>query len=131
MTRINANIPPAELCDAHLLAEHREITRVPNTIRSGRAIIKNIPKKFTLNTGHVKFFYDKVGFIKNRYEILYEECIARGFNIEPKHSSFDDIPPQLMNDWQATPQDNQIIRDRINERLSGMKNIKYTSNGRI
>jgi hypothetical protein len=82
MTRINAHIPPSELCDSHLLAEHREITRVPNTIRSGRAVIKDIPRKFTLGQGHVKFFYNKIGYIKDRYEQLYDECIARGFNIE-------------------------------------------------
>ncbi|HGJ5874346.1 MAG TPA: pyrimidine dimer DNA glycosylase/endonuclease V [Arsenophonus apicola] len=29
MTRINV-IPPNELCDQHLLAEHRELTRIPN-----------------------------------------------------------------------------------------------------
>ena len=126
MTRINASIPPFELCDAHLLAEHREITRVPNTIRSGRAIIKDIPKKFTLGTGHVKFFYNKVGFIKNRYELLYNECVARGFDIESKHNSFEDIPINLMNDWEATVEANNMIKQRINERLSSMKTIKYT-----
>jgi len=126
MTRINASIPPFELCDTHLLAEHREITRVPNTIRSGRAIIKDIPKKFTLGIGHVKFFYNKVGFIKNRYELLYNECIARGFDIESKHNSFEDIPINLMNDWEATAEANDIIKQRINERLLSMKTIKYT-----
>lgn len=29
MTRINL-VPPEELCDQHLLAEHRELTRIPN-----------------------------------------------------------------------------------------------------
>jgi hypothetical protein len=126
MSRINAHIPPAELCDSHLLAEHREITRIPNTIRSGRAIIKDIPKKFTLGQGHVKFFYNKVGYIKNRYEQLYNECVARGFNIESKHNSFEDIPQSLMNDWQNNEEANLLIRQRIQERLSKMKTIKYT-----
>jgi hypothetical protein len=127
MTRINSSIPPAELCDSHLLAEHREITRVPNTIKTGRAIIKDIPKKFTLGTGHVKFFYNKVGFIQKRYNQLYDECVARGFDVEPKHNSFDDIPKSLMNDWEATTESNLLIRQRIQERLSTMKTIKYTS----
>ena len=30
MTRINCGIPPEELSDKHLLAEHREIKRIPN-----------------------------------------------------------------------------------------------------
>ena len=130
MTRINANIPPAELCDSHLLAEHREITRVANTIKSGRAIIKDIPRKFTLGTGHVKFFYNKVRFIQNRYDSLYDECIARGFNIESKHNSFEDIPINLFRDWEPTEEANLIIRQRIKERLLSMKNIKYTSHER-
>ena len=57
MTRINT-IPPQELCDKHLMAEIREITRIPNTIKTGKAIIANIPDTFRLGSGHVKFFYD-------------------------------------------------------------------------
>lgn len=34
MTRINL-IAPAELCDQHLLAEHRELTRIPNAVAKG------------------------------------------------------------------------------------------------
>jgi hypothetical protein len=33
MTRINTGIPPKELTDKHLLAEHREIKRIPNCIK--------------------------------------------------------------------------------------------------
>lgn len=127
MTRINANISVKKLCDSHLLAEHREITRVPNTIKSGRAIIKDIPKKFTLGTGHVKFFYNKLGFIEKRYNQLYDECIARGFDIESKHNSFEGIPTELNGGWEATNEANLLIEQRIQERLSIMKTIKYTS----
>lgn len=37
MTRISASIKPIELCDKMLMAEHREIIRIPNTIKSGKA----------------------------------------------------------------------------------------------
>ena len=33
MTRINVGIPPAELTGKHLIAEHREIKRIPNCIK--------------------------------------------------------------------------------------------------
>ena len=33
MTRINAGIPPKKLTNRHLLAEHREIKRIPNVIK--------------------------------------------------------------------------------------------------
>lgn len=126
MTRINSGIPPAELCDAHLLAEHREITRIPNTLNSGRAKIINIPSKFTLGKGHVKFFYNKVGYIRNRYNDLHNECKLRGFNVENKSNSFEQIPNKLMQDWSPSVFDIEIIQQRINERLISMKNTKHT-----
>jgi hypothetical protein len=126
MTRINCGIPPAELCDAHLLAEHREITRIPNTLNSGRAKVINIPPKFTLGKGHVKFFYNKVGYIQNRYNEIYEECRRREFNVESKFNSFENIPKHRMNDWSPSPLDIQIINERISERLQTMKRINYT-----
>ena len=50
MTRINSAIPVKCLTDEHLLAEHREIKRLPynlqKSIKSGS--IKRIPNKFTL-----------------------------------------------------------------------------------
>lgn len=35
MTRINV-VPPSELCDQHLLAEFRELTRIPNGVLYGK-----------------------------------------------------------------------------------------------
>ena len=60
MTRINAGIPPAELTNKHLIAEHREIKRIPNCIAKGKYKMEGIPDKFKLGTGHVKFFYNKL-----------------------------------------------------------------------
>ena len=47
-----------------LIAEHREIKRIPNCIKSGKFLMKGIPNKFTLGSGHVKFFYDKISYLK-------------------------------------------------------------------
>lgn len=124
MTRINT-IPVQELCDSHVLAEIREITRIPNTIKSGRAIIKDIPKSFTLGKGHVKFFYNKVGYIERRYNELVIECRNREFEVEDKLTSFQNISNHLINDWNPTPESISLIKNRILERLEGMKYIKY------
>jgi deoxyribonuclease (pyrimidine dimer) len=124
MTRINT-IPVQSLCDSHILAEIREITRIPNTIKSGRAIIKNIPPKFTLGTGHVKFFYNKVGYLERRYNELVIECRNRGFNVKDKSSSFDNIPQNLMKDWNPTDESISLIQNRIDEKLAKMKFVKY------
>ena len=56
MTRINAGIPPVELTDKHLIAEHREIKRIPNLISKGKYNMNGQPSEFKLGIGHVKFF---------------------------------------------------------------------------
>ena len=117
MTRINAGIPVEELHNKHLLAEHREIIRIPNNVKKGRFSLKNQPKTFTLGTGHVTFFYDKLMFIKTRYHQLYYECIKRGFNVSYFGLSFDDIPIQYMNDYIPTKECIESLKNRINERL--------------
>ena len=60
MTRINAGILPKDLTSKHLIAEHREIKRIPNCVGKGKYNMDNIPDKFKLGTGHVKFFYNKL-----------------------------------------------------------------------
>lgn len=122
MTRINCGIPPAELTREHLIAEHREIKRVPNKIKKRLEEGKEInfdgqPEKFKLGTGHEKFFYDKLLYLKKRYERIYEECIRRGYNMTYFGESWDDIPDKYMNDYEPTDEDRRIVRERIKERL--------------
>jgi len=126
MTRINAGIPVTTLCDQHLLAEAREIKRIPNCIISGRYNLIGQPKKFTLGTGHVKFFYDKQLYLFNRYQELYSECLKRGFKVTDFSNAWNGIPSNLLNDYIPSDADRLIIMDRINERLDGMKKITYT-----
>lgn len=64
MTRINL-VPPAELCDQHLLAEHRELTRIPNAVAKGKYHLKGQPAEYKLGEGHVRFFFNKMAFLKN------------------------------------------------------------------
>lgn len=117
MTRINAGYPVKQLTGKHLMAEHREIKRIPNTIKSGKAVIKNIPNQFTLGTGHVKFFYDKLLYLKNRYEELYSEAISRGYKPTYYGDCWNDLPNNLMNDWVPTKEAKQLIEERIKDRL--------------
>ena len=81
MTRINL-VPPAELCDQHLLAEHRELTRIPNAVAKGKFHLKGQPTEYKLGEGHVRFFFNKMAFLKKRYDLLHAECKARGFNVQ-------------------------------------------------
>tara|TARA_R110001599_G_scaffold213824_1_gene411642 strand:- start:124 stop:480 length:357 start_codon:yes stop_codon:yes gene_type:complete len=113
MTRINVGILPKDLSSKHLIAEHREIKRIPNCISKGKYNMDGIPDKFKLGTGHVKFFYNKLLYLKNRYTKLYEECIDRGFNVQNYTNAWDNVPNELMNDYNPTDNDRDIIKERI------------------
>jgi len=121
MTRINCGVPPKKLVMQHLIAEHREIIRIPNAIASGKAIIRNIPKDFRLGSGHVKFFYNKLGYLKKRYYELYCECRFRGYNVQNYMECFEGLPKNLMGDYVPTNRDKIIVINRINEKLEKMK----------
>lgn len=119
MTRINT-VPPAELCDQHLLAEWRELTRIPNGILKGKLKVSDIPDEYVLGKGHMKFFVNKLGWLHKRYISLIQECNERGFTV----SNPWDIWPQshkammgLHNDWQPTEESLRLNRGRIRERM--------------
>ena len=115
MTRINL-VPPSELYDQHLLAEHREIKRIPNLIKSWKYNLRDIPEKYTMWKWHVKFFYDKIYFLYIRYIYLYNECRARGFNIEDYSRSFLWVPESLNNDYIPTKEEIKISKERLSEK---------------
>lgn len=115
MTRINVGIAPSRLSRQHLIAEHREIKRIPNMVSSGRAVVTNIPGTFRLGKGHVKFFYDKLGYLLNRYEKIYRECRRRGYNVQDYSTAWDKVPENLMNSYKPTKQDQALVEARIRE----------------
>ncbi len=123
MTRINI-VPTRELADQHLVAEYRELFMVgsalartlksPNRDKS----LSSIPEKFTLNTGHVKFFYNKGKYLHKRYDELVEEMKRRGMNPDPERVfKRDQWPDELYQDWQPDDQELAIVRQRIQERI--------------
>lgn len=121
MTRINVGILPQELSSKHLLAEHREIKRVPNQISKRKYSLKGQPKEFKLGTGHVKFFYDKQLYLLNRYLQIYDECIKRNFNVQNYSNAWDGIPKHLMGDYTPTKKDVELIKERILLRTNNKK----------
>ena len=118
MTRINIGIPPKQLTNKHLIAEHREIKRIPNVISKGKYNLKSVPPEFTLGKGHVSFFYDKLQYLKERYISLYNECIARGYNVQNYEDCWNGVPESLMNNYTPTERDIRIISERIADRLA-------------
>lgn len=122
MTRINV-IPAELLLSEHLLAELREITRIPNAILSGKAKIdfKAIPERYTLGKGHCLFFYTKLGYIRARYDQLYKEAKKRGFNVTYKDIDYSQLSPvhqvALTNDYIPTKEAQLLNIERICERF--------------
>ena len=118
MTRINVGINPADLTGKHLIAEHREIKRIPNCIAKGKYNMDGIPGRFKLGTGHVKFFYNKLKYLKKRYIMLYVECLRRGYKVQNYLDAWNYVPEELMGDYKPTKRDISIIKERINGRLN-------------
>lgn len=134
MTRINAHIPPANLCDQHLIAEYREILRT-NALannradKEGKAMLQKLPKTFTLGNGHVTFFYDKLEYIRLRFNSLRNELLNRGVNAGITYDANSNTRNTwLYNDWAPESAANQMVIDRILERASTMKKITYNGN---
>ncbi len=129
MTRISAGVRAKELCNAHLNKERVEILRIPNAIKNGKARvnIEKIPSSYRLGKGHVTFFYDKLKYLHNRYLELTEECIKRKVNISDFKDTFKDLPPSLYNDWKETLEARKITKERVIERITGMreKDLRY------
>lgn len=128
MTRINC-INVEELTDKHLVAEYRELPRVFNLVR--RAIKRGeTPKdhywgeEYLLGEGHVRFFYTRLLWLSWRHVYLVNETVKRGYNpefYENLRVTFRDIPTEWWGDWEPTTKDRRINRQRIHDRLNGVK----------
>ena len=123
MTRINL-VNPSELTDQHLIAEYREIFMVGGSLK--RTLVSKsgyqesrVPKKYTLNRGHVYFFYNKGAYLHRRYHELIDEMKRRGFQPDKSRvfptKVFKDNG--LYNDWTPTIEDYKIIRERIQQKI--------------
>ena len=123
MTTINL-VDPSELSDQHLVAEYREIFMVGSSLqrslksKNWEKTLANIPKKYTLNKGHVTFFYNKGKYLYKRYKLLIKEMKNRGMNPDSERKfKTEQWPMELFNDWEPEPDDYKVIRARIKEKI--------------
>ena len=120
MTRLNL-VPPHTLKRWHLLAEYREIPRIfmlaAEWDRRGRP--GSLPPEYTMGAGHMRFFYDKLGFVVRRHRLLVHEFWERGYAPLFDHTLelLWKVPPDLRRMWHPTERDIEISRRRIQERL--------------
>jgi hypothetical protein len=126
MTRINL-VNPSELTDKHLLAEYRELPRIFTAVRKLQDQGKtpsdiSIPPQYKLGEGHVKFFYDKLGWLADRYGDLIAELINRDINVnytlvESILGSYDsEISWGWKGDYSPTPEEVYTNMARLVER---------------
>jgi len=126
MTRINV-VNPIELYDQHLVAEYRELFMVGSalqrSLKSPNWDKRDIPKDFRLNTGHVKFFYDKGKYLHDRYAELINEMKLRGMSPDPARIfKREQWPDHLYGTWNPSENDKDIVRERIKLRISERPN---------
>lgn len=125
MTRINSNLDPKLLLDRHLIAEYRELPMVYAALRrslkskSTTDVLRTIPKNFTLNTGHVTFFYNKLKFLADRYQRLIDEMHSRGYSPDIERTfELSEFPEVFHGDYVMTDTDREVIIERILLRFS-------------
>ena len=127
MTRINC-IPPSELTRQHLVAEYRELPRIFGMVLGmvERGVTSpaqaKIPPTYSMGTGHMKFFCDKLEYLVQRQRALVDEMLSRGY--QPKHTDPESlrdigIPKDWYNSWSPDKRAMAISRARIEERLNG------------
>ena len=123
MTRINL-VEPGELSNQHLVAEYREIFMVGSALqrslksKNWKKIKQNLPKEFTLNVGHVKFFNNKGKYLYKRYQLIVEEMKRRAMKPNPDRKfKTEQFSKDFYNDWSPNLKDLEIIRLRIQEKL--------------
>ncbi len=115
-------IQPWFLTDQHLIAERRELRMIPPLLakRSLHSpVTGDIPERFCLGSGHMKFWLDKFLYLENRYMDLTREMLARGF--KPNLDLSLDVSLAnhygLYRDWTPEPEDYDIIVTRLREKI--------------
>lgn len=85
MTRINV-VPVEELTDNFILAEYFELPRV--FLNINKAIDRGEsphdpqnPTEYVMGKGHMRFFYNKVTYLRNRHRQLHREGTKRGLTL--------------------------------------------------
>lgn len=114
MVRINL-INPKNLADQHLIAEYNEILMLFGHVKKYPSI-EGIPEEYCLGKGHIKFFKNKLKYLKNRFNLIKKEMLRRGFSTNKKINlnEFDKI---LLKDWKPCKKDKEVIKERLIEKI--------------
>jgi len=145
MTRINV-VEPEHLVNKHLLAEYRELPRIFTLVENyhnkhnrlytcnnnGDYIVKANPfyimpiettKPYTLGTGHVRFFYNKLNFLYIRHALIVIELVKRGYKLNINKLEIKDclLDKAYWGDYIPTQEAIELNKARLIERLKTMR----------
>lgn len=115
MVRINL-IHPSKLTDQHLIAEYNEILMLQGYARKFPSL-EGIPEKYVLGKGHIKFFKNKLKYLKDRHESIKLEMKKRGFKTL-KSIKLNGFSKAHKKDWNPEERDIIIIKNRLKEKLT-------------
>lgn len=105
MTRVNV-VPPKELSRLHLIAEYREIARIPALAYAAHLRGEkpaDHPQTYRLGKGHVKFFYSRLKFVERRHGRLVIEMQRRGYKVGFMQLAMPyDLPSTWWRDYRPT-----------------------------
>jgi deoxyribonuclease (pyrimidine dimer) len=114
MVRINL-IDPKALADQHLVAEYNEMLMLVGYVHK-YPDLSGIPHRYTLGTGHIRFFKDKLGYIQKRFARVKREMVSRGFR-PTKELDLSGFGSCHTRQWTPRKEDYHIIRRRLADRL--------------
>ena len=132
MTRVNVGVDPRELERAALLAEHREMKRIPNQVAEFKVAVTDIPD-FRFGQGHIKFFTTRLFYLLRRYRAVHAECVRREYNVTDYSSAWDrhfvgstfPLPcRKQMHDYKPTARDRKLTLARLAERGHELRKIR-------
>lgn len=118
MVRVNL-VNPIILTDEHLIAENVELRMLLTFIK--KYPVGNVPKKFTLNKGHMSFFRDKGVYVLKRIISIEKEMKNRGFKVNKPIKVFEELKKLPINnckDYDPTIKDKMLVINRIKERIN-------------
>lgn len=114
MVRINL-IAPKNLADQHLIAEYNEILMLLGYVKRYPDAV-GIPERYALGKGHIKFFKDKLLYLKKRHGDIRKEMRRRGFRADRDVILYG-FPDNLKKDWLPNGEDKRIIKKRLLEKI--------------
>jgi len=114
MARVNL-VKPVFLADQHLVAEYDEILMILAYVKKFPET-EGIPETYRLGAGHIKFFKNKLVYLKKRHCSLKNEMKSRGFHAR-KTVSLKAFPKHLCHDWKPNAKNIETIRKRLIEKI--------------